>query len=91
MVRSLGADEVVDYKKQEFEKVLSGYDAVLGTVRGDAIEKSVDILKPRGTIVSLVGRSATTRALRRRAAACAAAGRRRGNPVTGMPACSLRA
>src|SRR2546426_2933560 len=53
LVRSLGADEVVDYKKQEFEKVLRGYDAVLGTVRGDALEKSIDILKPRGTVVSL--------------------------------------
>jgi NADPH:quinone reductase-like Zn-dependent oxidoreductase len=55
LVRSLGADEVVDYKKQEFEKVLRGYDAVLGTVRGDALEKAINILKPRGTIVSLVG------------------------------------
>lgn len=55
LVSRLGADEVVDYKKQEFEKVLSGYDAVLGTVRGDAMEKSVDILKPGGAMVSLVG------------------------------------
>jgi NADPH:quinone reductase-like Zn-dependent oxidoreductase len=55
LVRSLGADEVVDYKKQEFEDVLRDYDAVLGTVRGDALEKSVRILKPNGTIVSLVG------------------------------------
>jgi len=55
LVRSLGADEVVDYKKQEFQQVLHGYDAVLGTVRGDTLEKSVDILKPRGTMVSLVG------------------------------------
>ncbi|GAA4415750.1 NADP-dependent oxidoreductase [Quisquiliibacterium transsilvanicum] len=55
LVRSLGADEVVDYRKQAFEEVLSGYDVVLGTVRGDAIEKSVGILKPRGRIVSLVG------------------------------------
>lgn len=55
LVSSLGADEVVDYKKQEFEKVLRGYDAVLGTVRGDALEKSINILKPRGTMVSLVG------------------------------------
>ena len=29
------ADEVVDYKKQEFEQVLKDYDAVLGTVKGD--------------------------------------------------------
>ena len=55
LVRNLGADEVVDYKKQEFEKVLRDYDAVLGTLRGDALEKSIGILKPRGTIVSLVG------------------------------------
>jgi len=55
LVRSLGADEVVDYKTQEFEKVLRGYDAVLGTVRGAALEKSIDIVKPRGTVVSLVG------------------------------------
>lgn len=54
-VSRLGADEVVDYKKQEFEKVLSGYDIVLGTIRGDAIEKSTQILKPRGKIVSLIG------------------------------------
>ena len=55
LVRSLGADEVIDYKKQEFEDVLRDYDAVLGTVRGDAIEKSLRILKPGSTIVSLVG------------------------------------
>jgi len=55
MVSGLGADEVVDYKKQEFENVLRGYDAVLGTVRGDALEKSIGILKARGKIVSLVG------------------------------------
>jgi len=55
LVSSLGADEVVDYKKQAFENVLRDYDAVLGTVRGDAIEKSVGILKARGKIVSLVG------------------------------------
>ncbi|MDE2155728.1 MAG: NADP-dependent oxidoreductase [Xanthomonadaceae bacterium] len=55
LVRSLGADEVVDYKKQEFEKVLHGYDVVLGTVRGEAIEKSIGILKPGSKIISLVG------------------------------------
>ncbi|WP_038907774.1 NADP-dependent oxidoreductase [Dickeya oryzae] len=54
-VNRLGADEVVDYKKQEFENVLSGYDIVLGTVRGDAIEKSTQILKPGGKIISLIG------------------------------------
>jgi NADPH:quinone reductase-like Zn-dependent oxidoreductase len=55
MVRSLGADEVIDYKKLEFENVLSGYDAVLGAVRGDTLDKSLRILKPKSKIVSLVG------------------------------------
>ncbi len=55
LVSRLGADEVVDYKKQEFEKVLRGYDTVLGTVRGDAIEKSIGILKAGSKIVSIVG------------------------------------
>lgn len=54
-VSHLGADQVVDYKKQEFENELSGYDMVLGTIRGDSIEKSTQILKPGGKIVSLTG------------------------------------
>ncbi|WP_175779775.1 NADP-dependent oxidoreductase [Burkholderia anthina] len=55
LVKTLGANEVVDYKKQEFEKVLHGYDVVLGTLRGDAIEKAIGILKPGSKIVSLIG------------------------------------
>jgi len=55
LVQSLGADEVIDYKKQEFEDVLQDYDVVLGTVRGDGIEKSLRILKPKSSVVSLIG------------------------------------
>ena len=55
LVRDLGADEVVDYKQQQFENVLRGYDVVLGTVRGDALEKAIAILKPGSQIVSLIG------------------------------------
>lgn len=55
MVQSLGADEVIDYTKQEFEEVLRDYDAVLGTLRGDSLEKSLRILKPKSIAVSLVG------------------------------------
>lgn len=55
LVKHLGADEVIDYKKQEFENVLQDYDVVLGTVRGDGIEKALRILKPRGSVVSLIG------------------------------------
>jgi NADPH:quinone reductase-like Zn-dependent oxidoreductase len=55
LVRSLGADEVIDYKTQQFEEVLRDYDAVLGTLRGDAVETSLRILKRGSRIASLVG------------------------------------
>lgn len=55
LVRSLGADEVIDYKQQEFEEVLRDYDVVLGTVRGDSLKKSLRILKPNSHVISLVG------------------------------------
>ena len=55
LVRNLGADEVIDYKSQSFEDELRDYDVVLGTVRGDEIAKSLQILKPSGKVVSLVG------------------------------------
>ncbi|MGK5028517.1 NADP-dependent oxidoreductase [Janthinobacterium sp. MDT1-19] len=55
VVRGLGADEVVDYKQQPFEQVLRDYDAVLGTVRGDGLEKALCIVKPGSQVVSLVG------------------------------------
>jgi NADPH:quinone reductase-like Zn-dependent oxidoreductase len=54
-VRSLGADEVMDYTRQEFAQVLQNYDAVLGTVKGDTIAKSLQILKPGSNVVSLIG------------------------------------
>jgi len=55
MVRALGADEVIDYTNQRFDDVLRDYDSVLGTVRGDTIERALRILKPESTVVSLIG------------------------------------
>lgn len=55
LVKSLGADEVVDYKKQDFQDVLRGYDVVLNTLRGDEVKKSLRILNPHGIVVSLTG------------------------------------
>lgn len=54
-VRSLGADDVIDYKKQEFEEVLHGYDTVLGTIRGEGLEKTLQIVQSGSKVVSLVG------------------------------------
>lgn len=55
LVRGLGADEVIDYTAQDFEKQLSGYDAVLGTLRGDGLEKALQIVRPGSSVVSLIG------------------------------------
>ena len=54
-VRSLGADRVVDYRKQDFARELDGFDLVLDTIGGDTLEKSLQVLKPHGTIVSISG------------------------------------
>lgn len=47
-VRSLGADEVLDYRVQDFATTVSDCDAVLETVGGDVALRSFDVLKPGG-------------------------------------------
>ncbi|HDR7794744.1 TPA: NADP-dependent oxidoreductase [Bacillus luti] len=51
---SLGADLVIDYKKDKFEKLLSDFDIVLDTIGGEVQEKSFQIIKPGGVLVSIV-------------------------------------
>jgi alcohol dehydrogenase len=53
-VKQLGADEVVDYKSQNFAELLKDYDAVFDTVGGDDFNKSLTILKPGGVAVSMI-------------------------------------
>lgn len=55
LVRSLGADVVIDYKSEDFEKVLSGYDLVLHSQDGKTLEKSLRVLKPGGLLISISG------------------------------------
>ncbi|MGM4913652.1 NADP-dependent oxidoreductase [Rhizobium sp. 768_B6_N1_8] len=55
LVKSLGADVVVDYKKDDFEKVLKGYDVVLNSLGKDTLEKSLAVLKPGGRLISISG------------------------------------
>jgi len=55
LVKSLGADLVIDYKTQDFEKVLSGYDLVLHSQDAKALEKSLRVLKPGGLLISISG------------------------------------
>lgn len=53
--KSLGADEVIDYKTQKFEEMLHDFDAVFDTVGGETTEKSFQVLKKGGIIVSMLG------------------------------------
>jgi NADPH:quinone reductase-like Zn-dependent oxidoreductase len=51
-VRSLGADEVIDYKKQRFEEVVRDVDLVFDLIGGETQDRSWDVLKRGGTLVS---------------------------------------
>ena len=54
-VKGLGADVVVDYKKEAFEKALSGYDVVLNSQDGKTLEKSLGVLQAGGQLISISG------------------------------------
>ncbi len=55
LVKQLGADVVIDYKTQDFEKVLSGYDLVINSQDAKTLEKSLTVLKPGGQLISISG------------------------------------
>ncbi len=55
MVRDLGAEVIIDYKTEDFEKILSGYDVVLHSQGSAELEKSLRVLKPGGILISISG------------------------------------
>lgn len=55
LVKSLGADVVIDYKTQDFEKVLRDCDVVLNSQDGKTLEKSLRVLKGGGKLISISG------------------------------------
>jgi NADPH:quinone reductase-like Zn-dependent oxidoreductase len=55
VVKSLGADVVIDYRKQAFETILHDYDVVLDTIGGETLDKSLRVLKPGGKVISVTG------------------------------------
>lgn len=54
-VRTLGADEVIEYKKGDVSRVLSGYDAVFDTAGGEGLSTLFPVLKEGGVFVSMAG------------------------------------
>ncbi|MHA8064683.1 NADP-dependent oxidoreductase [Aquirufa aurantiipilula] len=55
LVKSLGADVIIDYKTQDFETILKDYDVVLNSQDEKTLEKSMRILKPGGKVISISG------------------------------------
>lgn len=55
LVKSLGADAVVDYKTQDFADLLHDYDVVLNSQDSKTLEKSLNVLKPGGKLISISG------------------------------------
>ncbi|MBJ2140064.1 NADP-dependent oxidoreductase [Delftia acidovorans] len=55
LVRSLGADVVIDYRTQDFEDVLHDYDVVLNSQDGKTLGKSLRVLKGGAKLVSISG------------------------------------
>jgi len=55
LVKSLGADVVVDYRTQDFEDVLRDYDVVLNSQDGKTLDKSLRVLKSGGKLISISG------------------------------------
>jgi NADPH:quinone reductase-like Zn-dependent oxidoreductase len=54
-VRQLGADELIDYKATRFDEVVHQVDVVLDTIGGDTQQRSWQVIKPGGILVSTVG------------------------------------
>ena len=52
-VRKLGADEVIDYRAQDFTQIVKNCDAVFDTVGGDVTTRSFAVLKPGGRLASI--------------------------------------
>jgi len=53
-LRRLGADEVIDYKSERFEARVKDVDAVIDLVGGQTLARSYEVVKPGGTVVSIV-------------------------------------
>lgn len=52
--KEIGADQVIDYKKEKFEEILKDVDAVFDTVGGETTDRSLQVLKKGGVLVSMV-------------------------------------
>jgi NADPH:quinone reductase-like Zn-dependent oxidoreductase len=54
-VKELGADYVIDYRQEDFERALQNYDVVLNSQDEETLQKSLRVLKPGGKLISISG------------------------------------
>ncbi|MEK3944880.1 NADP-dependent oxidoreductase [Paenibacillus sp. FSL H3-0310] len=55
LVKSLGADQIINYKTEAFDKISQNYDGVFDTIGGETLEKAFKTVKQGGQIVSVSG------------------------------------
>lgn len=55
LMKSLGADVVIDYKTQHFDSLLADYDLVFDTIGGDTQQRSFSVLKRGGALITIAG------------------------------------
>ena len=55
LLKRLGADTTIDYRKDDFETILKDYDVVLNSLSGETLDKSLRVLKPGGRLISISG------------------------------------
>ncbi|WP_203341186.1 NADP-dependent oxidoreductase [Planococcus beijingensis] len=62
LVKSLGANRVINYREEDFSELLEDFDAVLDTMGGEVLDKSFKILKKGGKLISIAGQPSAEKA-----------------------------
>lgn len=62
LVKSLGANQVINYREEDFSELLEDFDAVLDTMGGDVLDKSFKVLKKGGKLISIAGQPSAEKA-----------------------------
>ncbi|AQU78961.1 MULTISPECIES: NADP-dependent oxidoreductase [Planococcus] len=62
LVKSLGANRVINYSEEDFSELLENFDAVLDTMGGEVLDKSFKVLKKGGKLISIAGQPSAEKA-----------------------------
>lgn len=62
LVKSLGANRVINYSEEDFSELLEDFDAVLDTMGGEVLDKSFKVLKKGGKLISIAGQPSAEKA-----------------------------